>query len=300
MREEKNLDELIRKIAKTSIEQLSGKKTDYEENEELTNKSNSDYKEKETKIEQKEVQSLNKSIDDKNKYSEETRENVEKAFEHYDKCSDEDTQSYLFNNIFAPAQDLLYKVMIDNFKQIFANNDESKLKKKEIKKVVVEGLKEYFKIARPKINEIIREIKDEEEQYDILTQYYDSELTISGQENEQDKQSLKKIIDTALKDKNYNIGKLKRDLITKKEVYTEILQKNYTKKEAEKLLRNIHPLLIMDYLKEELDKQGMYIHNATKFYTQNLDELIEIRNTIILKKDLEKHGLDYKPKEEKK
>ncbi|MBU1604569.1 MAG: hypothetical protein KJ583_04585, partial [Nanoarchaeota archaeon] len=226
--------------------------------------------------------------------------NVEKAFEHYDKCSDEDTQSYLFNNIFAPAQDLLYKVMIDNFKQIFANNDESKLKKKEIKKVVVEGLKEYFKIARPKINEIIREIKDEEEQYDILTQYYDSELTISGQENEQDKQSLKKIIDTALKDKNYNIGKLKRDLITKKEVYTEILQKNYTKKEAEKLLRNIHPLLIMDYLKEELDKQGMYIHNATKFYTQNLDELIEIRNTIILKKDLEKHGLDYKPKEEKK
>ncbi|MBU1604258.1 MAG: hypothetical protein KJ583_02975, partial [Nanoarchaeota archaeon] len=80
MREEKNLDELIRKIAKTSIEQLSGKKTDYEENEELTNKSNSDYKEKETKIEQKEVQSLNKSIDDKNKYSEETRENVEKAF----------------------------------------------------------------------------------------------------------------------------------------------------------------------------------------------------------------------------
>lgn len=223
-------------------------------------------------------------------------QDLDAAFKAHDTFSSEDNQNHLYNNVFAPAQDGLYSAIKDELDKAFGD-DTKKLHKDKaaVKKAVAKGLRKYFETVQPSLVKILDGMKmEEEDQYEFLVGLYDDHLgvgTIRGAE----KHSLRGAVDGHLKGKK-SVGDIKHHLYKQRPEQIDAAMGYLLNRHFQHHFGSYHPTQVAAHLKPQLEKAGFKIDDPLAYATEDLGDLLKLREQYI-----EKKGISYlKKKEEKK
>ncbi len=130
---------------------------------------------------------------------------IDDAIKQVEAIDTDENRNHYFNNIFAPAEDKLYQSIEKSLKKIGKDEDKLFGKKEDIQKIMVEGLKEYFKAGKRDVTKGLEGLSTEE-QYQRLTQEYD---LIHGWSPNRGEPKLQQIAEGFAKDKKATVGHLK-------------------------------------------------------------------------------------------
>lgn len=251
---------------------------------------------KEDEKKKKPIKNLDDLMDSmKNEHS----KDLDSSFKAWDEFSKEENQNHLYNDVFTPAQDQLYAGIKGELDKVFGKSggDEAKIqgKKKEIKKAIATGIKEYFKSTTPSYTKFMDDLKlDEDDQYDMLVKLYDEHIGVGKI------QGVKSIseLESLTRDKKATVGHLKKSAHLQKGKHTEgaigMLQNHYISHHFAKY----RGPEIAAYLKPHIEKAGFEIEDKLGYATADLGELLKMREAVIEKKG--HHYLAKKKEEPKK
>ncbi|MBI4151485.1 hypothetical protein HY496_00815 [Candidatus Woesearchaeota archaeon] len=210
---------------------------------------------------------------------------LDTSFKAWDEFSKEENQNHLYNNVFTPAQDKLYAGIKGELDKVFgkAGGDEAKLtgKKKEIRKAIATGIKEYFKGVHPSYTKFMDDMKlDEEEQYDFLVKLYDDHVGVGAVKGVESISELENLV----KDKKATVGRLKRSAYLQKAKHSEgAINKAQSQYISHHFSKYRGPE-IAAYLKPKIEKAGFEIEDKVGYATADLGKLLQIRESVIKKK----------------
>ncbi len=240
-----------------------------------------------------------KNLDDlMDSMRDEHSKDLDSSFKAWDNFTKEENQNHLYNNVFTPAQDKLYAGIKGELDKVFGKSggDEAKIlgKKKEIKKAIATGIKDYFKSTTPSYTKFMDDLKlDEDDQYDMLVKLYDEHIGVGKIEGVRSISELELLA----RDKKATVGHLRRAVNLQKGEHTkgamsmtqnQYLSHHFTKYRGPE---------IAAYLKPQIEKAGFEIEDKLGYATAGLGELIKLRESIIEKKG---HPYLSKKKEEPK
>jgi len=250
---------------------------------------------KEDEKKKKPIKNLDDLMDSmKNEHS----KDLDSSFKALDEFTKDENQNHLYNNVFTPAQDKLYAGIKGELDKVFAKSggDEAKIqgKKKEVKKAIAMGIKEYFKSTTPSYTRFMDDLKlDEDDQYDMLVKLYDEHVGVGKI------QGVKSISELELltRDKKATVGHFKRVANMQKGKHTEgAMNMTYSQYLGHHFAKYRGPE-IAAYLKPHIERAGFEIEDKLGYATADLGELIKMRESLIEKKG---HPYLTKKKEEPK
>ena len=223
----------------------------------------------------------NTSLDDffdglKSKHS----KNLDESFKAYDDFNKTIDEWYV--DVFAPAQDQLYATIEANIKKSIGSGKKVHNKEKELKKAVLEGLKEYFEKVHPSITKAMEDSNlTEDEQYKYLTGIYDEHIAAGA--GGKKTTSIKGIAGMAA-DKTTKVEGLLKMLYIQKVQHAEAATNTLKQKFIGHHFSKYHPVEIGSYLKPKLEKAGAEIEDKAGYIQAELGDLFELRDAVIQKK----------------
>jgi hypothetical protein len=227
----------------------------------------------------------------------ESRHDIEKSFEDYDKHTHEDKMLSHFNDIFSPAQDELYTGVKDQLEKDFKEDTEKLEGKKEhIQKAIVAGLRKFFEKANPSVLETMDEGWDIEKQYKWLTGLYDSHIGADNEHSKMYRKGLSGLAEGIAKDKKFTVGHFKKHIYTSKPAHAEGAVEVLRGKIAEHFLGAHEKPKIAAYMKKEAEKHGFEPEDTYEFAIKPVNEQISMREFLKGKGEggHEAHGLKKK------
>lgn len=242
----------------------------------------------------KKIKNLDDFLDDlKGNYT----KSLDESFKAHDEFNKEENLNHLFNNVFSPAQDELYKTISAELNKN-VGDDATKLggKKKGVKKAVTVGLKKYFDKAHPSITKTMATLDlNEDEQYDFLTGIYDNHVG-GGKQGADGKRipSIKDITELT-KDKKTTVGHIKRHMYQQKATHAGTAIQLLASQHRNHHFSKYHNTEIAAYLKPKLEEEGFGIEDKLGFAQAELLDLLGLRQGII-----SKEGHQYLKKKEEK
>ncbi len=226
---------------------------------------------------------------------EEHSKDLDASFKAWDNFTNDENQNHFYNNLFTPGQDKLYAGIKGELDKVFGKmgGDETKVlgKRKEIKKAIATGIKEYFKSTSPSYTKFMDGlVLDEEGEYDLLVKLYDDHVGAGKIEGVKSISELEYLT----KDKKATVGHVKRDIHEKRGAHIKgamgMMQNQYLSHHFSKY----RGPQIAAYLKPHIEKEGFEIEDSLGYATADLGELLKLRRAVI-----EKKGHPYLAKKKK-
>ncbi len=228
----------------------------------------------------------------------ENSKDLDASFKALDEFTKDENQDHLYNNVFTPAQDKLYAGIKGELDKVFgkAGGDEAKVfgKKKEIKKAIATGIKEYFKSTTPSYTKFMDDLKlDEDDQYDMLVKLYDEHIGVGKIEGVRSISELESLA----RDRKATVGRIRRLAHLQKAEHTKgALSMTHNQYVSHHFAKYRGPE-VAAYLKPHVEKAGFEIEDKLSYATAGLNDLLKIRESLIEKKG---HPYLAKKKEEPK
>ncbi|MBW2999884.1 hypothetical protein KY339_04375 [Candidatus Woesearchaeota archaeon] len=251
--------------------------------------------------EKKKAKSVDEVLEEIHK---ESRHDIEKSFESYDKHTHEDKMLSHFNDIFAPAQDELYTGVKDQLEKDFKEDTEKLEGKKEhVQKAIVAGLRKYFEKAKPSVLKAMDDSWDIEKQYEWLTSLYDNHIGADNQHSEMYGKGLAGLAEGLAKDKKFTAGHLKKHIYTSKTPHAEAALDVLKGKATEHFIGAHEKPKIAAYMKKKAEEAGFEPDDTYEFAMRSRGKHIELREFLKGKKEVrgyEAHGIKKKEAKYKK
>ncbi|MBI2103324.1 hypothetical protein HYT55_05760 [Candidatus Woesearchaeota archaeon] len=223
---------------------------------------------------------------------------LDASFKAWDNFTKEENQNHLYNNVFTPAQDKLYDSIKGELDKVFGKDggDETKVlgKKKEIRKAIGIGIKEYFKGVHPSYTKFMDDLKlDEDDQYDMLVKLYDDHI---GAGKIKGVRSISQL-EALTRDKKATVGHIKKEIHERGAEHIKgamgMMENQYITHHFSKY----RGPEIAAYLKPHIEKAGFEIEDKLGYAISELGELLKMREAVVEKKG---HPYLTKKKEEPK
>ncbi len=233
--------------------------------------------------------------------------NIEKiigeAYDHHDKIMD-DKQGHadLYNTVVKPAHESMMSTINKKLadKDLFGKDtDKIHKKEKEIKAVIADGLKEFFKKAKPGILDSIKDEKDPDEVYKALTHFYNTQvLKLTQEDTQKGILGLNHILELGMNDKDYTLGRLKMDLDSTTGMHKQQITDTYINRKANIKFTDVDDHDVAKYVHKKLTDRNLSVDKIGSFYTHNIETLNKIRSTAVNNNSLKQYDISEvkKPK----
>ncbi|MBS3116725.1 hypothetical protein J4421_03970 [Candidatus Woesearchaeota archaeon] len=205
---------------------------------------------------------------------------LEAALDTHDDFNEKERQNEVYNRILLPAQRKLNATVAAQLEVILGtDNDTTKIygKEKELKLVLLAGLREYFASAKPSEIALMNTLgMDSEQQYDLLTQKYDE---LVGFRRLQGIESITTIAKLA-KDKKATVGDVKRILGERESSYIRAGMYFVNNLAFEKIFHNFDQAAVAKGLILWFDSKGFEIADPVGYANAEIQELVGLRDQI--------------------
>jgi hypothetical protein len=202
---------------------------------------------------------------------------LEDSFKHYDEVTDEKALNNMAISIFQPAMDDFYtsfakqldeKVKLKNEDSI--SND----KKAAVQGAAVEALKSFFKKVRPGVLEAIKDVKDVEKQYEILTQQYNSHMGLRGD------RGIDAMINGYIDNSNVTVGHLKTNLYQIKGQHVQMALGNLRNQAYSHFLGTYHAPEVSAHVAKKAGEKGYTVTDKVRWAAMDHGELLPVYESV--------------------
>ena len=234
-------------------------------------------------------------------------DDVKKSLHEYREFSKEENQNHFFNNVFTPAQDMLYQKVVEELEHVSHGHDETKTHKKKegIQKAVVQGLIAYFEKSQPSIAKAIKDHEmNDEEKYKYLTTMYDDHVGAGTKDaTGREIPSLSEIADLYSNNKKLTVGHLKKTMRSLQVKHSETALAKLVGQKIQHVFGKYHPTELSAYVKPLVEEAGLEIKDKVKFATLKTGDYIQLIGQLeegnFGKEGYAQYGLKKKGKGEK-
>ena len=194
----------------------------------------------------------------------------------YDDFMDEDNQANIYNTIFHPGIETLYKTFIENLNENLSDDDKlSSDNKKHAEDALRKGLEAYMEKVNPEVIKAMKEIgvDDNKAKLDYLVNHF--EKTHRNPEDPREGINLRGLLEGAVK-QGISVGRLKYQFGQNTEKFKSAGMAHLSREAEKHYISKFDSHHVALYNKDKLEDKGLQIKDPNTYFTANMGEQFQL------------------------